>query len=195
MKLIHVTSGHALWPATSLFIRTTYLDHYGARLTNLPANIIALVGGGDKIRCAAGLRDASERFFSEFYLDEPIETVISKRAGKPVGRHETVEVSSLASRTPAASVLFMRELIHYGDLLGFNWAFFTATSRLETLLHRLQLPLIDLGAASSDRVPTPELWGSYYETNPRVLAIGREDLAPFLLSLETETSGGARAHG
>ena len=196
MNLIHVSSGHALWPVISLFIRTTYLDHYSAQIASLPANIVALVDERNKVLCAAGLRDRSEAFFSELYLDRPIEAVLSELAGRPVERHEVAEVSSLASRTPAASVQFMRELILYGDTLCFNWAFFTATERLQKLLQRIRLPLIDLGAARRDRVPSPELWGSYYETNPRVLAIGRDDLAPFLVrEAEAETALGVCANG
>ncbi len=196
MNLVHVSSGHALWPVTSFFIRATYLDHYKAQIPHLPTNIVALVDARNRVHCAAGLRDCSETFFSEFYLDAPIETVIGQAAGKRIDRKEIVEVSSLASRTPAASVHFMRELILYGDLLGFNWAFFTATSRLQKLLHRLRLPLIDLGTANAERVPTPELWGTYYETAPRVLAIGRDDLAPFLLrNPEIDVSCGVCAHG
>lgn len=196
MILVPVSPGHPLWLMTSIFIRTTYLDHYGARLANLPTNIVALIDARQKIHCAAGLRHGAEPFFSEFYLDQPIETVIGRLSGKHVERHEIVEVSGLASRTPAASVQFMRELILFGDSLGFNWAFFTATDRLEKLFHRIRLPVIDLGAASSARVPTPEAWGSYYEANPKVLAIGRDDLAPFLVRYpETDTLAGVRAHG
>ncbi|MEJ2117141.1 MAG: thermostable hemolysin, partial [Alphaproteobacteria bacterium] len=163
MKLIHVYQGHSLWPATTLFIRTTYLEYYAARIGELPKNIIALVDAQNKVHCAAGLRDASEPYFSEYYLDAPIERVISGIAGKAVERREIVEVSSLTSRTSAASIQFMRDLILYGDTLGFNWAFFTATSRLEKLLRRIHLPLIDLGMASPARIPNPEIWGTYYD--------------------------------
>jgi Thermostable hemolysin len=196
MTLIPVSPGHPLWLMTSIFIRTTYLDHYGARLASLPTKIVALIDARQKIHCAAGLRDGSQAFFSEFYLDEPIEAVLSRMTAKPVERREIVEVSGLASRTPAASVQFMRELILYGDTLGFNWAFFTATSRLEKLFHRIRLPLIDLGAADPARVPCAEAWGSYYEASPRVLAIGRDDLAPFLVRYpEADGFAGVRAHG
>jgi hypothetical protein len=196
MKLTPVSPGHPLWLATSIFVRTTYLDHYGARLTNLPTQIVALLDARQKVHCAAGLRHGSQRFFSEFYLDRPIEAVLSGLAGTPVERREIAEVSSLASRTPAASVRFMRELILYGDSLGFNWAFFTATGRLRTLLERIQLPVTDLGPARADRVPDPGCWGSYYETMPRVLAIGRQDLAPFLVrDAEAEGFAKACAHG
>jgi hypothetical protein len=180
MNLIQVSPGDAMWPVVSIFIRTTYSDHYGARLGHLPDTILALVDGQHRVLCAAGLRDGAAPFFSEYYLDDPIETIISRTAGKPVQRSEIAEVANLASRTPAATVQFMRQLILYGDTLGYNWAFFTATGRLEKILRRIQLPLIELGRAAADRVPNPELWGSYYETGPRVLAIGRDDLAPFL---------------
>ena len=78
----------------------------------------------------------------------------------------------------------MTGLVLYGEELGYDWAFFTATSRLEKLLRRMRLPLITLGTASASRVPNPEMWGSYYETDPRVLAFGREQLMPFLRKQE-----------
>ena len=197
MKLIPLSPGHPLWPAVSIFIRTTYLEHYGARLGTLPANIVALVDGQDRVLCAAGLRSAPEPFFSEFYLEQPIEALIAKRAGKPVQRAEIVEVTALVSRTPAVSVHFMRELILYGDMLGFNWAFFTATERLEKILRRMGLPLIDLAPAERERVPTPEAWGGYYDNHPKVLAIGRDNLAPFLVPESNAPLAKARiaAHG
>jgi hypothetical protein len=196
MNLIPVSSGHNLWPVVSIFIGTTYLEHYGARLDNLPANIVALVDARQRVLCAAGLRSASESFFSEFYLDAPVEAVISARSGKRVARHEIAEVANLASRTPSISVHFMRELILYGDTLGFNWAFFTSTHRLEKVLRRIQLPLIDLGAASRDRVPNPEVWGRYYDSDPKVFAIGRDDLAPLLVrDPDAPLARGRLAHG
>lgn len=194
MQLLQISPGHALWPATSLFIRSTYVDHYSAHIANLPHKIVALIDTRNQVHCAAGLRDCSEPYFSEAYLDHPIETVIGGIAGRRVERHEIVEVANLASRTPAASARFMRELILYGETLGFNWAFFTATLRLEGLLRRLRLPLIELGTASADRVPDPAAWGTYYDAKPKVLAIGRDDLAPFL-ARASESEMGARAHG
>jgi len=196
MNLIPVSPGHPLWPAVSVFIRTTYLDHYGAQLAELPTNIVALIGPGQRVQCAAGLRNGSEAFFSECYLEDTIEAVISGVTGRQIDRWEIVEVSNLASRTPAASVQFMRELIHYGDALGFNWAFFTATDRLQKILRRIHLPLIELGAARPERLAAPYVWGSYYENNPKVLAIRRDDLAPFLSGKATrDTGNGVRAHG
>ncbi len=180
MKFVEIPSDHPSRPIVSRFICATYLLSYDARVVNLPKTLIALVDKEDKVHAAAGLRDASEPFFSEHYLDLPIETLLSEVSRRRVLRSTVVEVSCLASRTPAISAHFMRELVFHGEELGYEWAFFTATSRLEKLLRRIRLPLLNLGDASMDRVPSPENWGSYYETDPRVLAFGREHLKPFV---------------
>jgi Thermostable hemolysin len=180
MKFIEIPFDHRLRPIASSFIRATYLLNYHARIVNLPKTLLALVDTNDKVHAAAGLRDTSEPFFSEHYLDLPIESLLSEVSRRRVDRSSVVEVSCLASRTPSISAHFMRELVFHGEDLGYDWAFFTATSRLEKLLRHIRLPLLNLGAASLDRVPSPEIWGSYYETDPRVLAFGREHLKPFL---------------
>ena len=180
MRITAITPGHPLRPAASRLICAIYYLNYGARITAFPKTIIGLIDKKDKVHAAAGLRDASEPFFSEYYLDAPVEVMIGGLAKARIGRDAIVEVSSLASRTPAISVRFMTGLVLYGEELGFDWAFFTATSRLEKLLRRMRLPLVTLGTASASRVPNPGMWGSYYETDPRVLAFGREQLMPFL---------------
>jgi hypothetical protein len=183
-NLIPVSRGHFLWPAVSRLIRTAYRRHYQARLKHLPRRIIALAGPGEWVQCVAGLRESTEPFLSERYLDQPIETVLMQMTGLRVERQEIVEVSSLASRSQIASVAFIRELIRYGASLGFNWAFFTATDRLEKILRRIKLPLIQLDDARPERLADRELWGSYFDRHPKVFAIGRRDLAPFLYPSE-----------
>ncbi|MGO8955243.1 MAG: thermostable hemolysin [Rhodomicrobium sp.] len=196
MRLLELTIEHPLMPAAYRLIRAVYALSYDACVTCLPKTVIALVDSRGKIHAAAGFRDSSEPYFSEYYLDAPIDAVIGRVARKRVERDKIVEVSSLASRTPAISVHFLRELVLYGEELGYDWAFFTATSRLEKLLRRMRLPLINLGAASASRVPTPAIWGSYYETDPRVLAFGREQLAPFLMKTAARAEvHEVRAHG
>src|SRR5208337_2129689 len=186
---------HPSRPVVLHFIRATYLLNYDARIVNLPKTLLALVDKDGKVHAAAGLRDASEPFFSEHYLDLPIEVLLSEVSQRRVSRSSVVEVSCLASRTPSISAHFMRALVLYGEDLGYDWAFFTATSRLQKVLRRMRLPLLNLGAASVDRVPSPEIWGSYYETDPRVLAFGREHLKPFLMRwLEPVQAHEAHAH-
>ena len=180
MRFIEIPFDHPSRSVVARFIRATYLLNYNAHVVNLPNTLLALVDEDDRVHAAAGLRDASEPFFSEHYLDLPIEVLLSEVSRQRVGRSTIVEVSCLASRTPSISAHFMRALVLHGEELGYDWAFFTVTSRLEKLLRRMRLPLFTLAAASVHRVPSPEVWGSYYETDPRVLAFGREHLQTFL---------------
>jgi Thermostable hemolysin len=180
MRLVELSTDHPLRPDAIRLIKSIYLESYGAIITNLPSMILALADKEGTIHAAAGWRDSSEPYFSEHYLDAPVETIIGGIARTRVCRESIVEVSSLASRTPAISARFMTSLVLYGEELGFEWGFFTATSRLEKLLRRMGLPLIALGTASASRVQNPGMWGSYYETAPKVVAFGREQLTPFL---------------
>jgi hypothetical protein len=196
MIIVEIPPDHPLRPAVSRLIRATYYLIYDARIKALPKTLVALIDDKGKVLAAAGLRDASEPFFSEHYLDLPIQSLLSQVSRKPLERKSIVEVSCLASRAPVLSAHFMRELVFYGERLGYDWAFFTATSRLEKLLRRMRLPLLNLGEASAERVPDPEAWGSYYDTQPRVLAFGREHLKPFIVRwLGKAHAIEARAHG
>lgn len=185
-EVMVVSPGDPLWAAAAHFVRAKYHDVYGARVGALPKTLVLLVDD-HAIRCAAGLRDKSERFFSEFYLDEPVERALGAVAGRFVLREEVVEVSSLVSSSPADSPRFLRSLIAYGGELGFNWAFFTATGQLQKFLRRMRLPLIELANADPSRVPMPQEWGTYYQTSPKVFAIHRAQMSAFLM--QTESSG------
>ncbi len=169
---------HSLRSAADTFIRKTYALRYDAVLTSFPENILALLDSGDRVLCAAGVRDHSEGFFSERYLDSSIEHALSERTGSEVSRRQIFEVSTLASQTPCSSAAFVRQIIAYGEARGFAWSFFTATSRLQMLLGRIGIPSVDLAAALPDRIVQAELWGRYYATHPRVWAVpgSRADL-------------------
>jgi hypothetical protein len=179
MKIVAISPDHALRAAACDLIKESYALHYNAKIENFPATLIAAVDDENEIYSVAGLRGHREPFFSELYLDEPIEDLISQIAGRPVERSSIVEVSCLAGQTASLSSHFIRKLILQGGAMGYDWAFFTATSRLAKLFSRMRLPLVDFGPAHSTRVPNPEIWGSYYRTDPHVLVFNRELFAPF----------------
>ena len=179
---------HPLRSAADAFIRKTYALRYDAVLKNFPENILALLDADDRVLCAAGVRDQSEGFFSERYLDSPIERTLSDRTGNAISRCQIFEVSTLASQTTCSSAPFVRQIIAYGEARGFAWSFFTATRRLQMLLGRIGIPSVDLAEALPDRIVQAELWGRYYATRPRVWAVpgSRADLG----ILRTERSLG-----
>ena len=159
------------------FIVNVYAECYGAELAVFPRRLFVSTGPNGDIQCAAGLRFAADGFFSEAYLDSPIDQLLSARCGAPVERREVFEVSTLASRAPLAAGRFIREIVAYGERNGFSWSFFTLTHRLSRMVERLGLAPTRLGEANPQRVPNAHRWGSYYETDPAVYAVaGRRAL-------------------
>lgn len=169
-----------LRPKAERLIADVYAQHHGACIRQFPDALIARIGEDDDIDCAAGLRFAADGFFSEAYLDVPIEMILSVQGSASVRREKIFEVTLLASRSPHLVGSFLRKVIAGGEAAGFDWSFFTATAPLRALLKRLDLPLALLARAERTRVETPEDWGSYYTLAPYVCAIDRDSVAAWL---------------
>ena len=174
MRVAIIPHDHDLRPAAEQLIAEVYALHYAARITNFPATLIAMMSDRDALLCAAGLRYAADGFFSECYLDAPVDAVLTGLSPSLVRRELVFEVTSLASRTPHIVGSFLRKIIACGEAAGFEWAFFTATAPLQELLERIGLPLVPLAAADRARVAIPEIWGTYYELSPSVYAVHRD---------------------
>jgi hypothetical protein len=158
------------------FIRTIYAARYGALLETFPSRIFALLDNRDEFLCAAGLRFLEDGFFSERYLDIPIEEAVSAISTRPVNRSAIFEVTTLASRAPLVTTEFIAKIGTFGEKAGFEWSFFTLTRRLHLLVKRLGITLDYLGEADSRRITDPERWGTYYASEPKVYAVASRRL-------------------
>jgi Thermostable hemolysin len=158
------------------FIKKIYAARYGARLDTFPSRIIALVDNRDEILCAAGLRFVDDGFFSERYLDTPIENAVSAISARPANRNTIFEVTTLASRAPLATAEFIAEICAFGERAGFEWSFFTLTHRLHVMVRRLGIALTYLGEADRRRIADSERWGTYYASQPKVFAVASQRL-------------------
>ena len=167
---------HRLRSKAEHFIREIYHEEYDARLGGFPRRLITTLNERGEILCAAGLRSCDEGFFSERYLDSPIEATLERLLGDVVRRERIFEISTFASRSPHSVPCFIGRVIEYGEDAGFEWGFFTLTHRLSLLLNRIGLELTLLGSAARARMDDPSSWGSYYETDPRVYAGNRDSL-------------------
>ena len=127
--------------------------------------------GRDEPVCAAGLRFLDDGFFSERYLDNPIEDVVSAISARTVNRSAIFEVTTLASRAPLATAEFIAEIGTFGEKAGFEWSFFTLTRRLHRMVSRLGIPVTFLGEADRGRIADSERWGTYYACQPKVYAV------------------------
>jgi hypothetical protein len=155
-------------------IRTTYWERFQARLTRLPRTLVASVSTSGIIECAAGVRFSEHDFFSECYLDLPVEIALQHRFGLPVQRSRIIEVCNLAGRKPGRSQSFIASFIEFAESDEFDWVIFTATKSLRALLERGGLRMTQLARAERFRVANPSDWGSYYEHDPRVMAVHRD---------------------
>lgn len=169
MRLILADARHPLRPTVEAAVRAVYARQYGATDPVLPPRLMAGLDADGAVRCVAGLRPAP--FFSEIYLDEPIESLLTSVGGQPVARDRIIEVSALAAPRPGAAMALARAVVALCRRDGFEWAFFTATARLRVLLRRAGVPLVPLAPARADRVNEPRAWGSYYLHDPQVCAV------------------------
>jgi hypothetical protein len=152
-------------------IRTTYWERFEARLGVLPSTLVAAVGASGTVECAAGIRYSGHVFFSEQYLDQPVETALRYRTGRAAHRSRVIEICNLVGKKPGRSLPFIRDIIEFAESADAEWAIFTATKPLRALLERSGLKMTELARANRGRVPNPADWGSYYDHDPRVMAV------------------------
>ena len=152
-------------------IRKLYWKRYSAFLSSFAQTIVAELSQSGSVECAAGIRFGNEAFFSECYLDLPIEQLLQEYLGRTVRRDKIVEVSHLAAPGSGRSLPFVQNLIESLRTRDAEWAIFTATRPLRSLLRRNRLSMIELGCADRNRVPNPESWGQYFKHDPRIMAV------------------------
>lgn len=162
---------HPLRAAAEEQISEVYYREYGAVLREFPNTLVALCGEDEEIACAAGLRFAEDSFFSERYLPGAVEDVLSDIWKRPVAREQIAEVTCLAGRRAGMSLILIQHIVKMCRAREIAWAFFTATNRLRATLRRTGVPVLDVAPTDIRKVPNPGDWGTYYATDPRVVAI------------------------
>jgi hypothetical protein len=152
-------------------IQKLYWKRYEAFLSSFAQTIVAELSPSGSVECAAGIRFGNEAFFSECYLDMPMEQLLQDHLGRRVHRDKIVEVSHLAAPSSGRSLPFVQNLIELLRTRDAEWAIFTATRPLRSLLRRNRLAMVELGCAERSRVPNPEWWGHYFKHDPRIMAV------------------------
>lgn len=153
------------------FIRGIFADHHGALVRSFTPELMLLEQAGRPCAAAGWRGAAGGRLFLEAYLDQPAEAMITRLAGREVGRDKVVEVGHLAARHPGAGSRMILSLARHLDQQGFEWVIFTATRQLIGILTKLGLPPLALAAADPARLgEAARDWGRYYESAPIVVA-------------------------
>ncbi|HKS55412.1 MAG TPA: thermostable hemolysin [Steroidobacteraceae bacterium] len=153
------------------FIQRVFARHHGATVHAFMPTLLAMEGQRNRVCGVVGFRRAAtEPLFLERYLDMPIELALGERAGFSVPRTEIVEVGNLASSSCRAACQLVAALPRVLLADGNRWIVFTATAAVRGMLAKFRAPVIELAAATRDRLDDGDEWGRYYDTDPRVIA-------------------------
>ena len=153
------------------FIKAIYKQSYNADISVDYPILMSIRNADDDILAAVGFRYADrEALFLERYTATPIDTILD------CSRSEIVEIGNLASAGQGASVFLFAALASYLNNKNIRYAAITGTDFLHKYFKRAGLNPrkicdADIAAVQEDG----QSWGSYYDTQPRVL-VGAVDM-------------------
>jgi hypothetical protein len=111
--------------------------------------------------------DSPRGFFSERYLDNPLEQSLREIGGTAVTRDDVVEVGSFVA-TGGSGAELIRLLPLLAWCQGMRYALCTATGPLAEVLPQFGVPFVPLGQARPTWMSDGERsrWGTYYDHAP-----------------------------
>jgi hypothetical protein len=154
------------------FVQDAFARKHDASVTSFMPTLLSFRDAGGELRGVIGLRSAAPKpLYLEQYLEQPVEAAIATATGQAVQRHQVVEVGNLAGVNCRAAMRMVAALPSYLLAHDYRWIVFTATGAVRGILQGFDAPLVELARADGSRVAnSPDRWGRYYESDPRVLA-------------------------
>jgi hypothetical protein len=156
------------------FIHAVFKRAYDAEISAFMPHLVALRDNNGVLMAAFGLKKASEGpLFLEQYLDEPIESLISKKLHKPISRDEITKIGNLAVANPRNAGVLIAHVIQHSLDMGIKWCVATAHHSLQNGVIKGGRDVYPLFPADKARLSPEEQakWGSYYKYMPQVIAI------------------------
>lgn len=152
--------------AVEKFITDIYAQTYDAKIGVHYPTLMSVQDENGKILAALGFRNASEEsLFLEQYLTHPIDEILD------TPRPSITEIGNLASAGGGASLFLFAALSAYLHDKKQSHAVITGTQYIEGRLRTLGLKPTRLAKADpSLLLQSGENWGSYYNTDPYVMA-------------------------
>lgn len=154
------------------YVQQAFALKHAAQVKSFMPMLLALQGRGGRVCGVTGYRQATvDDLFLERYLDRPVQHAIAAASGERVDRSQIVEVGNLASLSCRAAVHLVALLPQHLLQQGQRWVVFTATQGVRDILQRFRAPLYELAPARAECVRgLGDDWGTYYRTDPRVMA-------------------------
>jgi len=172
LRLAVATPGDPQRGELESFVRGAFARKHAADVQSFMPSLLSFRDTTGTLCGVMGLRPAEfGPLYLERYLDAPVEGALSRAAGQPVPRRQIVEVGNLAGRNCRAAMRMVAQLPAYLLAQDFRWIVFTATRTVREILFGFGAPLVELARAEPARVAaSPDDWGTYYDTDPRVYA-------------------------
>lgn len=165
--------GSTQYEALSRYIVGIFHNTYGANIEVTYPLLMGLVDAEQNPLAALGVRSARQHspLFLEKYLDQPVENYLQATTGSLVSRLTIAEAGNLSSSGKGIISMLLYALACHLDQEGMSHVLFTGTSLLKRYLNNIGLfPDILAEADPAKLGAGAALWGSYYETRPKVMA-------------------------
>ncbi len=162
---------HPMWLNVVKHVQQRYQLAFMANVKHsMPAYLV--LNQNSTILSVCGFRAAdSGPLYLEQYLERPAEHFVAELFNCSLSRSSLVEFGHLASFTKGLSPLHFYLIAELLIEQGFEWCIFTATDPLHALMKRLGLEPKLIAEASPAKVnDAQQIWGSYYDTQPKVYA-------------------------
>lgn len=147
------------------FIKAIYKQSYNADIKIDYPILMSVRNADNDILAAVGFRYAkNSSLFLEHYTKDSLENLLHCE------RNEIVEIGNLASAGQGASIFLFAALSSYLNNKGIRYAAITGTDFLHRYFEKAGMKPSKLCDADIDALDNDEQnWGSYYDTQPRVL--------------------------
>lgn len=168
--LIRVTESQTpLWMQATEVVKEKFRSSYKAIVEPSPQYFAVTLDNEERILSCAGITFADERtLFSEQYLSQPIEQLLSERLEKPIERSTIVEIGSLVSHHLTAGMIMVNMIPLLAWCMGGHYLLCTVTPRVRQMMEDCQIVFEPLLDADPTRLANEggKHWGSYYSKLP-----------------------------
>ncbi len=153
------------------FINEGYAKHFEAHLAEFSPIILTVKDfHSNRILGAVGLRYADgQSLFSENYLSESIESLLTEKNNQKIKRKQIIELSHfVVDQNTDVNVVFPM-IGQFLKTLDVDWAVYTLSRPIKSAFQRLGIQLTHLQHAYAGAVKGGKTdWGHYYDFKPAV---------------------------
>ncbi|RMM53435.1 thermostable hemolysin [Pseudomonas corrugata] len=158
-----------LWVQATEVVKDKFRSSYAASVEPNPQYFAVTQDQQDRILACAGITFGDHRIlFSEQYLTQPIEEILSQRFEKTIERSNIVEIGNLISHHLTAGMILVNMIPLLSWCMGGHYLLCTVTPRVRQMMESCQIDFEPLLTADPTRLADEggKNWGTYYAKKP-----------------------------